>query len=166
MVYRRRVSPLTDFAYLFDQMDRMAQEVMGGSPRVRVTTLPIDVFDRGDELVVRAFVPGVHADTLDIQIDDGVLTISGTFPELYDSEEAQNWSWYTRELRTGAFQRSFNLPYKIDMDAVSARIEEGILWLTLPKAPEAKPHRISVTGGKTTVHELSPSESTTANSTN
>lgn len=156
---RRRVSPMTDFAYLFDQMDRMAQEVLGGSPRARVATLPVDVYDRGEELVIRAYVPGVHPEQIDIQIDDGVLTISGSFPELYDSEDVENWAWYTRELRSGGFQRSFNLPFKVDTDATTAKVEDGILWLTLPKAAEAKPQRISVTGGASTVHELTASES-------
>src|SRR5690606_16617165 len=117
------------------------------------------IYDRGEELVVRAFVPGVHPEQINVQIDDGVLTISGNFPELYDSEDAANWSWYTRELRSGPFQRSFNLPFKVDTEGTSAKVEDGILWLTLPKAAEAKPHRISVTSGSTTVHELTASES-------
>jgi HSP20 family protein len=158
-MHRRRVSPMTDFGYLFDQMDRMAQEVLGGNPRVRVATLPVDVYDRGDELVIRAYVPGVHPEQIDIQIDDGVLTISGNFPELYDSEDAANWAWYTRELRAGSFQRSFNLPFKVDTEATTAKVEDGILWLTLPKAAEAKPHRISIAGSGSTVHELTASES-------
>lgn len=156
---RRRVSPMTDFAYLFDQMDRMAQEVLGGSPNSRVATLPVDVYDRGDELVIRAYVPGVHPEQIDIQIDDGVLTISGNFSELYDSEDAANWAWYTRELRSGSFQRSFNLPFKVDTEATTAKVEDGILWLALPKAAEAKPRRISVTGSGASVHELTASES-------
>jgi HSP20 family protein len=153
----RRISPMTDFAYLFDQMDRMAQEALGGNVRTRVATLPVDIFDRGEELVVQAFVPGIHADSLEVTVDDGVLTIAGQFPELYPSEEASSWSWYTRELRSGWFQRSFSLPYKIDVDNVNAHIEDGVLRLTLPKAPEAKPRRIQVGSGSTTVHEVEAS---------
>lgn len=159
---RVRYSPMTDFAYLFDQMDRMAQEVLGGTAQSRVATLPVDVFDRGEELIVRAFVPGVHAESLDITIDDGVLTISGQFPELYANEDAASWTWYTRELRTGSFRRSFNLPYKVEMDEVSAAIEDGILWLKLPKAAEAKPHRIAVSGG-TKLHEVEATTTSPAN---
>lgn len=150
---RVRYSPMTDFGYLFDQMDRMAQEVLGGTAQSRVATLPVDVFDRGEELIVRAFVPGVHPDSLDITIDDGVLTIAGHFPELYDSEDASSWTWYNRELRTGKFRRSFNLPYKVEMGEVSASVEDGILWLKLPKAAEAKPHRIAISGGDR-LHEV------------
>jgi len=154
----RRNSPMTDFAYLFDQMDRLAQEMLGSTARTRVTTLPVDIYDRGEELIVQAFVPGIHADSLDITIDDGVLTIAGQFPELYPSDESANWSWYTRELRTGSFQRSFSLPYKIDVDNVTASVEDGVLRLVLPKAPEAKPRRIPVgSGATTTVHQVEAS---------
>jgi HSP20 family protein len=153
----RRVSPMTDFAYLFDQMDRMAQEALGGNARTRIATLPVDVFDRGDELIVQAFVPGIHADSLELTVDDGVLTIAGAFPELYSGDEAATWSWYTRELRGGSFQRSFSLPYKIDVEQVNAHIEDGILRLTMPKAPEAKPRRIPVGSGATRVHEVEAS---------
>lgn len=156
---RRYVNPMTDVSYLFDQMDRMTQDLLGQSVRSRVTTLPIDAYDRGDELVIRAFIPGVHPDSLDIQIDDGVLTISGSFPELYDSEESGSWSWYVRELRHGPFQRSFSLPYKVDTNAIDATIEDGILWLKLPKAAEAKPVRVKVSAGSATP-ELSSSENT------
>lgn len=150
----RRISPMTDFAYLFEQMDRLAQDALGTPTRSRVATLPVDIFDRGDDLVVQAFVPGIHADSLDITIDDGVLTIAGSFPELYDSEDAGTWSWYTRELRSGSFQRSFNLPFKVDIENVTARVEDGVLLLTMPKAPESKPRRIPVGSGATKVHEV------------
>ncbi len=150
----RRISPMTDFAYLFDQMDRMAQDALGGATRARVATLPVDIFDRGDDLIVQAFVPGIHADSLEITIDDGVLTIAGSFPELYDAEEAGGWSWYTRELRSGTFQRSFNLPFKVEVESVTAKVEDGVLWLTMPKAAESKPRRIPVGSGATQVHEV------------
>lgn len=157
----RRVTPMTDFAYLFEQMDRMAQDALGGGPRGRVATLPVDIYDQGEELIVQAFVPGIHAESLDITIDDGVVTIAGSFPQLYDTEEAANWSWYTRELRSGTFQRSFNLPFKVDVENVTARVEDGVLWLTMPKAPESKPRRIQVGSGSAHVHEV---EATTTSS--
>ena len=148
------MSPMTDFAFLFDQMDRLAQDALGTNPRSRVATLPVDIYDRGEELIVQAFVPGIHTDSLEITIDDGVLTIAGEFPHLYDVEDATNWSWYSRELRSGTFQRSFNLPFKIDVDDVTAKVEDGVLWLTMPKAAESKPRRISIGSGLTHVQEV------------
>jgi HSP20 family protein len=149
-------SPIADFAYLHDQMDRIAQEMLTRTNGATVTTLPVDVYDRGEEIVVQAYVPGVQADHLDIQVEDSVLTISGTFPQLYDREESGSWTWHTRELRGGNFQRSLSLPFKVDFDQAQAQIEDGILRMTFPKAAEAKPRRISVTGhSSTSTPELS-----------
>jgi HSP20 family molecular chaperone IbpA len=80
--------PFADFAYLHDQMDRIAQEMLTRTNAPTVTTLPVDIYDSGEDIIVQAYVPGVRAEHLDIQIDDDVLTISGSFPQLYDQEES------------------------------------------------------------------------------
>jgi HSP20 family protein len=148
-------SPFADFAYLHDQMDRIAQEMLTRTNAPTVTTLPVDVYDRGEDIIVQAYVPGVRAEHLDIQIDDDVLTISGSFPQLYDQEESGNWTWQVRELRSGNFQRSLSLPFKVDYDRAEAQVEDGILKMVFPKAAEARPRRISVNGQRTITHELS-----------
>jgi HSP20 family protein len=112
-----------------------------------VTTMPIDVFDKGEQIVVQAFVPGLRAEHLDIQVEDGVVTISGEYPHLYDGEESRGYTWYARELRGGRFQRSIALPYKVDWDGATAIVSDGLLRLTFPKAAEAKPRRIGITDG-------------------
>ena len=148
-------SPFADFAYLHDQMDRIAQEMLTRTNAPTVTTLPVDVYDRGEDIIVQAYVPGVRAEHLEIQVDDDVLTISGSFPQLYDQEESGNWTWQVRELRSGNFQRSLSLPFKVDYDRAEAQVEDGILRMTFPKAAEAKPRRITVNGQQTITHELS-----------
>jgi HSP20 family protein len=147
-------SPFADFAYLHDQMDRIAQEMLTRTNSPTVTTLPVDVYDRGEDIIVQAYVPGVRAEHLDIQIDDDVLTISGSFPQLYDQEESGNWTWQVRELRSGNFQRSLSLPFKVDYDRAEAQVEDGILKMVFPKAAEARPRRIAVNGQRTITHEL------------
>lgn len=138
-------SPFADFAYLQHQLDRLAQEAFGSRSQTSVATLPVDVFDHKDELVVQAFVPGLRAEHLDIQVEDGVVTISGHFPHLYDQDEMRGYTWYARELRGGRFQRSIALPYKVDWDNSSASVSDGILRMTFPKAAEARPRRIQIT---------------------
>jgi HSP20 family protein len=142
----RNVSPFPfgDFAYLQHQLDRLAQDAFGMRSQTSVTTLPIDVFDSGDQLVVQAFLPGVRAEHLNVEVEDGVVTISGQYPQLYDQDDVRGYTWYARELRGGAFQRSIALPYKIDWDHTSATMADGILRMTFPKAPEAKPRRIAI----------------------
>jgi len=136
--------PFADFAWFENQLDRLAQESFGARAHSSVATLPVDVFDRGDELIIQAFVPGLRAEHLDVQVDNGVVTISGVYPQLYDGDEMRGYTWYARELRGGRFQRSIALPYKVDWDASSAAVTDGVLRLVFPKAAEAKPRRIEV----------------------
>ena len=98
--------PFGDVAYLQNQLDRLVQDAFGMRSQTNVATLPIDIFDTGEQLVIQAFVPGLRAEHLDIQVEDSVVTISGQYPHLYDTEEARNHTWYARELRGGRFQRS------------------------------------------------------------
>lgn len=155
--------PFADFAYLHDQMDRIAQEMLTRSNAPTVTTLPVDIYDRGEDIVIQAYVPGVRAEHLDIQVDEDVLTISGSFPQLYDQEESGNWTWHVRELRSGNFQRSLSLPFKVDYERAEAQVEDGILRMTFPKAAEAKPRRIAVNGGHTITTTPELTETTNPN---
>jgi HSP20 family protein len=152
-------NPWADFAYLQQQLDRLAQDTFGMRSQTSVATLPVDVFDKGDQLIVQAFVPGLRAEHLDIQVEDNTVTISGEFPHLYDADEARNSTWYARELRGGRFGRSVNLPYKVDWDNTSAVVADGLLTLTFPKAPEAKPRRIEIreSPSMSVTHELTAS---------
>jgi HSP20 family protein len=153
--------PFGDVAYLHNQLERLAQDAFGMRAQTSVATLPIDVFDTGDQVVMQAFVPGLRAEHLDIQVEDGVVTISGHYPQLYDTDEARGYTWYSRELRGGRFQRSVAMPYKVDWDGASANVADGILKLTFPKAAEAKPRRISVSD--TSTQPSTPELSATTN---
>jgi len=155
--------PSGDVAYLQHQLDRLAQEAFGVRSQTSVVTLPIDVFDKDEQLVVHAFVPGLRAEHLDIQVEDGVVSISGQFPSLYDTDDAGCFTWCARELRCGQFRRSITLPYAVDWESASATVADGILTLQLPKAAEAKPRRIEITdGGHVTPYQLSATGSKTA----
>jgi HSP20 family protein len=146
MVQRQQwlTAPLADFQYLQSQLDRLAQDAFGMRAHTSVATLPIDVFDKGEELVVQAYVPGLRAEHLDIQVDNGVLTISGNYPQLYDTDEMRGYTWFARELRGGRFQRSIALPAKVDLEQATAAVADGILTLNFPLAAEARPRRIQV----------------------
>jgi HSP20 family protein len=137
-------SPWADFAYLQHQLDRLAQDAFGMRSQTSVATLPVDVFDKGEQLIVQAFVPGLRPEHVDIQVEDNTVTISGQLPQLYDAEESRGYTWYARELRGGRFGRSINLPYKVDWDHTVATVADGLLTLTFPKAPEARPRRIQI----------------------
>jgi len=156
------MSPWGDLAYLQHQLDRLTQDAFGARSHANVTTLPVDVFDKGEQLTIQAFVPGLRAEHLDIQVENNVLSINGQFPNLYDTDDAQTFTWYARELRGGRFRRSISLPYKVDWEGAQATVADGILTLQLPKASEAKPRRLEIRdGGEVTTHELSAVNHTT-----
>jgi HSP20 family protein len=144
----RTVSPLfQDFVTLRDAMDRLFQESFvdparllsaGGASR----TMPLEVYETPETVVVKALLPGVSPSDLDVSCQDGVLMLKA---KTETPQANDDWAWYLREIGYGEFTRSIRLPIKVDVDKAEAHFENGILTLTLPKAAEAKPTRIAVT---------------------
>jgi HSP20 family protein len=129
---------------LRDAFDRLFEEsfvrpfgIFGTSG---VNYLPIDLYETNDAFVVRAFVPGVSLEHLDITVEGSMLTIRMEQP----AEEQGGVRYHLREYTGGTWVRSLDLPAAIDADNVEARLEHGVLHLTLPKTPEAKAHKIAV----------------------
>ena len=102
--------------------------------------LPLDIYETDDAFVVKAFVPGVSPDHLDITMQQNTLAIKAEQPV----EQQEGVRYYLRERTGGTWFRSFELPAAIDAEHIDARVENGVLWLTLPKAPEAKPQKIQI----------------------
>ncbi|GLC26880.1 Hsp20/alpha crystallin family protein [Roseisolibacter agri] len=98
---------------------------------------PLEVFQRGDELVVRADLPGMRPDDVQIEVEDGVLTISGERREEHEDRER---GFYRTERSYGAFSRSIALPEHVDEERVQARYEHGVLEVTVP-VPQQQPRR-------------------------
>ena len=101
----------------------------------------VDIFEQGDDLVVRAEVPGVKRDGLDVKVDGNTLVLSGERLRDKDAEEGQN---YRRERSYGSFVRSFTLPKTVDSTRISAVYRDGVLDVRIPKAEDAKPRQIEV----------------------
>ena len=106
--------------------------------------LAVDVVENKDEFVVKASVPGIKPDDLDVSYSDGTLTIKGEIKEEKDVKEDQ---YHLRERRSGSFMRSITLPTMIKGDAIQASYQDGVLSLRLPKAEEVKPKRIAIKVG-------------------
>ena len=106
--------------------------------------LALDVAESGDAFVVKASLPGMNPDDLEVTFNNNILTIQGEVKEEHESDEKR---YHLRERRYGSFSRSISLPSTINADAIDASYQDGVLTLTLPKSQEAKPKRISVTGG-------------------
>jgi HSP20 family protein len=116
--------------------------------RVRGFRPAIDVFDTGDQIVMKAVIPGARADDLDITIEQNTVTLKGTFGYTLDEEEAKRVNWYQREIGYGQWADSVSLPTQVDPDNVSATFEDGILTLGFPKAEQARVKRIPVQAPK------------------
>jgi HSP20 family protein len=110
----------------------------------------MDVYEEGDNLVVEAHLPGLKADDIDVNVERGVLTISGS---TVSEQERKERNYLLREKRTGRFTRSVQLPAIYTADPSEATFEQGVLRLVFPKAEEAKPRRIQLgTSGQRTTN--------------
>ncbi len=101
---------------------------------------PTDIFENTDALTIVMEMPGVDKKDLDVNVEDGVLSVEG---RLDFSKYAGMQPVYT-EYNIGHYRRSFTLSSKIDQERISAEIKDGVLTLVLPKAEEAKPRKILV----------------------
>lgn len=105
----------------------------------RVYRLPVDVYTTEDAIVLTASVPGMQADVLDITLDGETLVIRGEL-----NGAAEHGSYVLRERFHGKFERRLTVNVPVNIDAAQANVENGVLTLVLPKAEEARPHRIAV----------------------
>jgi|SRR5579859_52806 len=144
-----RFDPERELWSLRDAMNRLMEESfvvpsMLGELRGsgRSWGLAVDMFETDDHLVVRASVPGIKPENLDITVQGETLTIKGELKE--EQEEKQQGRYHVRERRQGAFSRTLTLPFPIQSDKVEATFDNGVLTLTLPKAEELKPRSIKV----------------------
>ena len=101
----------------------------------------INMYQTDDEIVVKASLPGVKADEVQINITGEILTLKG---ETKQMEENKDQAWHMREQRWGTFERSIALPTEVIADQARAEFENGILTISLPKAEEVKAKTINI----------------------
>ena len=102
---------------------------------------PVDILERQDHLVIRAEVPGVHKEDLDVRIENGVLTLHG---ERKEEKEVKEENAHLMERVYGSFTRSFSLPTTVDATKVTATYKDGVLEVTVPKVETAKPKKVEI----------------------
>ncbi|HSB65476.1 MAG TPA: Hsp20/alpha crystallin family protein [Anaerolineales bacterium] len=110
-------------------------------PQPAMWGLSVDLVENKDDFIVKASVPGIHPDDLDISYSDDTLTIKG---EIKEDKETKEDQFHLRERRYGSFMRSIALPTKIKGDEIQASYQNGVVTLRLPKAEEVKPKRIAI----------------------
>ena len=102
---------------------------------------PVDIFERQDELVIRAEIPGVEMEDVNVGIENGVLTLHG---ERKQESEVREENAYRMERVHGTFTRSFSFPTTVDAAKVTATYKNGVLEVIVPKVETAKPKRIEI----------------------
>jgi HSP20 family protein len=142
-----RWDPFRDVLTLSDRMNRMlgdtsfrvltpAEPVSGWFP-------PVDIHEEADRIVLRAEVPGVRSDDIDVSVENNTITLRGEKKQetVVDGENA-----YRLERFYGTFSRSFVLATKINPEKIQATCKEGVLEVVVPKAEEVKPKKIKILG--------------------
>jgi HSP20 family protein len=107
----------------------------------RAMPMPVDVIENEDDIVVKASIPGIKAEDIDISLTGDVLIIRGATKA---ENEVKRGNYIYRERRQGAFGRTLTLPTAVVADQARAEFENGELTLTLPKADEVKPKTIAI----------------------
>lgn len=126
-------------------MQKTGQQAVTGEAR-RMERRPefrpdVDIYERKDAFIIVADVPGVSEKDVDIQVEDDVLTIEATTsPEPHEGHELL----YGEHDEAGVYRRSFTITSDINRDGISAQLKNGVLRLTLPKAEQVQPRKISV----------------------
>ena len=141
-VARRTRSPWTEMNRLAREMDTVFGNGFTGSSDLWAP--PVDVEETPDHIVLTAELPGMSRDAIDIELEDGVLTIQG---EKKESAKDENTQGLLYERRWGSFTRRFTLPRAVDAANITAGYEDGILTIRVPKAEEAKGRKIEITEG-------------------
>ena len=108
----------------------------------------MDLVEADDHFVLKADLPGLAEDDVAIEVQDNVLTISGSREAEHERKEQ---GWYRLERSYGSFNRSLTLPEGVDADKVEAKFDRGVLEVTIPKPEERKPRRISIGNGRRTI---------------
>lgn len=138
-----RWEPVREMMTLREAMDRLFDDAFTRPFSIRDgwSAPAIDMYQTDDEIVVKASLPGIKADEVQINITGDVLTLKG---EVKHQEESKDKAWHIREQCWGSFQRSVALPTNVVADKAKAEFENGILAITLPKAEEVKPTTITI----------------------
>src|SRR3954453_9320705 len=125
------------------EMDRVFDAFFGQTDQARRWVPTVDLVEAEDHFVLKADLPGLAEDDVNIEVQDGALTISG---ERKAEHEQREKGWYRIERSFGHFSRSLTLPDGVDPDRIAASFKDGVLEVRIPKPEERKPRRIAISG--------------------
>ena len=139
-----RFSPTTEVRSLQREIDRMFDSFLpkaNGDSEQAVWTPRVDLAESENAYLVHLDVPGMKKEDLEVNFQDGSVTVSGTRNEQTVGEDA---NFVRVERRFGRFYRSFDLPKTVDSSKIEAKYEDGVLSIRIPKAEESKPKSVTI----------------------
>jgi HSP20 family protein len=146
-----RWDPAREVDSLQSEVNRLFDTFFGGGPAnsagARRWVPAMDLVETDDHLVLRADLPGLDRDDVNIEVKDGVLTVSG---ERKTEQEERTDGFYRVERAFGGFSRSLSLPDHVDASKITADFNKGVLEVRIPKPEERKPQRIEIGSGAVT----------------
>ncbi|MEE9137362.1 MAG: Hsp20/alpha crystallin family protein [candidate division NC10 bacterium] len=142
-----RWDPFQDLITLQDRMNQIFEQTLARSRGDREGVVasawspPVDIYETAESLVLRAELPGLSKEDIDIQVRDNRLTLKG---ERWHEKEVKQENYLRVERAYGTFQRAFVLPTDIQFDKIRATFKDGVMEVNIPKAEAAKPQHIKV----------------------
>lgn len=123
----------------WEELDRWFEEW----PEIKASEFfpPLDVYEKGNKIIVETPIPGIEPEKVDISVKDNVLTIKGKSSK---KSEVEDKNYYRKEVRYGSFYRSVDLPAKVIGEKTEATYEDGILKIEIPKAAAKKEKKIKI----------------------
>jgi|SRR5579883_688635 HSP20 family protein len=144
-----RYDPFADLLPLRDLVDSFFESpwpaLSAAAPISAAPSFPFDLYDTGDDLVLRIAVPGADPSSIELTVNQGVLTLQGQ-RRSFEPEQARQYCWYARGIAGGEFRMSVALPMPVETDGAEASYEDGLLLIRLPKTAEARVKRIQISG--------------------
>jgi HSP20 family protein len=135
--------PVREMATMRDSMDRVFEDFFSHSPTrfEGYKSIDINMIQTEDSVIIKATIPGIKPEDINISVTGETLTIRG---ETKEEEELKDANYHIREMKFGSFARSILLPTRVVTEKANAEFKDGILKLTLPKAEDVKPKVITI----------------------
>ncbi|HEX8235301.1 MAG TPA: Hsp20/alpha crystallin family protein [Abditibacteriaceae bacterium] len=143
-------NPFREMVALHEDMDRLFSRLDGGAREIEASggqnwMLAMDVVETADAIKLKAALPGIEPENIQIQVENNVLTVNG---ERRFEDKVENGKYTWLEQRYGSFSRSVTLPHWADTERIEAGYRHGVLELTVPRREESKPRRIELNLGR------------------
>lgn len=148
MAIMRWVDPFKELSAIHERMNQLFDETFlaarasEAAPAAATWSPAVDIYESGEDIVVKAEIPGIDGDDVAVEVKDGILTLRGE--RKFEKEEKEE-NYHRIERSYGTFVRSFALPTSVDSEKVRAALKDGVLEVRLSKKEQAKPRKVQVT---------------------